>query len=723
MKTLSHPTIPQRGKLFSTLRLPAGAALAALACASVPAARAADILWDAVAPGAFTTPANWDGDVVPGAADNAIINNGGTAQIGSGDALTLTTLQIQNGTVTQNGGSLLSTATGENPGAFFIGGTADQTGTYTVSGAAVLTGGRAIIGSNGGTGVFTLSGGSTYTGDGGMRTDIGNGGSTGTLNIESGSQWTVNDWMIVGRSGTGTMNVSGTNSQVNVNGQFYIGENGGTGTATISSGAAVTGSGEFIVATSGATASLTMSDTATTLNTNQFFVGNNAGSTGTVTLNGGTVTSNNWTVIGRSQGNGTVTMNGASVWTKIGGGNFAIGDGFGGDSTGVFTIKDTAHLDIQGGELWVGAEGGAASNGTLNVNGGTVDVYNWVSVGRNHTTGTLNITGGTFNVNAVGSFASGPNFTSEGSVDGNAVINQSGGVFNNPASDTIIGESVNSVAVWNASGGTATHNVVRIGGNGQGTMNISGSAVVTAPLIYVSSNGGSSGALNVTGGTLNLGHLEAGAGSHTVVFDGGQVNATVDDNNFIRDFHTGEVDIQDGGLNVNSGTFTVGISTQLSGVGGIKKTGSGTLILQLPSDGPQDANTYSGETLVSAGTLEALNTNLGVGNVRVADNAHLILDINTAIGDLSNLVLEGDFSTVSLNFGSGEFETIGSLVVNGEVVPVGSYTAAQLNTMFAGQFSGTGSLTVTTAIPEPSTVALAVVGLGSVLFLRRRRVA
>jgi T5SS/PEP-CTERM-associated repeat protein len=723
MKKHPHPTVPQRGKIFSSLRLPAGAALAALACVS--AARAADISWDAVAPGPFTTATNWDGDVAPTAADNAIIANGGEAQIGSSDAISITTLQIQNGTVTQTGGSINASAEGEVPGAYYIGSASGQTGTYSVSGGSILTGGRAIIGTNGGTGVFTLSGASNYTGDGGRRTDIGNGaGSIGTLNVLSGSQWTVNDWMIVGRAGTGTLNVSGTDSQVNVNGQFFIGDiGGGVGTATFSNGATVTGSGEFIVGNGGSTGALTITDTAA-INSQQFFVGNGGGSTGTYTMQGGTNTSNSWVVVGRSQGNGTASLENNAVWTKVGGGNFAIGDGFGGDSTGVLTIKDTAHLDIQGGELWVGAEGSFASNGTLNVNGGTVDTNNWVSVGRNHTTGTLNITNGTFNVNAVGSFASGPNFTSEGSVDGNAVINQSGGVFNNPASDTILGESGGSVTVWNATGGTATHNVVRIGGNGQGTLNISGSAVVTAPLIYVSSNGGSSGALNVTGGTLNLGHLEAGAGSHTVVFDGGQVNATADDSNFIRDFHTGEVDIQDGGLNVNSGAFTVGISTQLSGVGGIKKTGSGSLIIQLPSDGPQDANTYSGETLVSAGTLEALNTNLGIGNVRVADGAHLILDINTAIGDLANLFLEGDFSTVNLAFGT-DTETIGSLVVNGVVVPIGTYTAAQLNGMFDGQFSGTGSLNVTSAaaIPEPSTVALAIVGLGSVLFLRRRRVA
>ncbi len=314
-------------------------------------------MWDAVSPGLFTTPANWTGDVAPTAADSAIINNGGTAQIGSSDNITVTTLQLLDGSVTQNGGTMLSTGPDEAPvAAYSIGWAAGLTGNYTATGGASLSGGRMIIGNNGGTGVFTLSGGSTYNGDVGRRTDIANGsGSTGTLNVEGDSQWTTNDWLIVGRGGTGSMNISGAATSVIANGEIFVGDLGGNGTVTLGGGSTLTGgnirvgaggggtssmtisgssiltaNGRFIVANGGTTGSATLSDTAS-ISAGQIFIGNNAGSVGTLNATGGTITSNDWTVIGRSASTGTVTLGGSSIWTKNGGGNFSVGNGFEGN--------------------------------------------------------------------------------------------------------------------------------------------------------------------------------------------------------------------------------------------------------------------------------------------------------------------------------------------------------------------------------------------------------
>ncbi len=517
--------------------------------------------------------------------------------------------------------------------------------------------------------------------------------------------------------------VINTASTVTASGNVIVGNGGTNGDSLTVSGAntTLTNNGILMVGNGGLNATATFSDSAV-IQSGQLFVGNTLGSTGSLDINNASVTTTDWTVLGRSAGTATVTLEGNSVWTKSGVNNFVVADGYQGDGVGTFTVKDSAKLDIQSGEFWIGAEGSSAVNGTFNLVSGDVETNSWVAVGRNHTTGTLNISGGTFNVNAVGAFGSGQNFTSEGSANGVATINQSGGVFNNLLSDTILGESndnvADSVAVWNATGGTSNHNVVRLGGNGNGTMNISGTAVVNAPTIYVSSNPGSDGALNVSGGTLNLGHLEAGAGNtHTVSFDGGQVNATNDDPNYIRDFNTGDVNIKAGGLNLNTAEHTVAITTQLSGVGGITKTGLGTLQISLPSNGPADANTFSGTNFVNEGTLEAVDTNLGSGDVHVAAGAHLVLDINTAISDFAQIVLVGTTSTVALNYASGEIDTIGGLNVNGVIVAPGTYSASDLNGMFSGQFSGDGSVTV---VPEPSTVALAVAGLGAVFFLRRR---
>ena len=106
--------------------------------------------------------------------------------------------------------------------------------------------------------------------------------------------------------------------------------------------------------------------------------------------------------------------------------------------------------------------------------------------------------------------------------------------------------------------------------------------------------------------------------------------------------------------------------------GSLTKVGAGTLTLS-------STNTYTGGTLINAGTLEGSHDGvLGGGDVSVtASGAILRLEggaTNTYIADTATLSIVSG-ATVDLNF-SGNVDKIGSLVVDGVVQPAGIYGSA-----------------------------------------------
>ena len=84
---------------------------------------------------------------------------------------------------------------------------------------------------------------------------------------------------------------------------------------------------------------------------------------------------------------GTGTLNAGK--TSIGGAAFGGGDANAGKATA--TISGSGTLNVNG-EFWVGQTTG--SIGTLNVNGGAVNVNSWIAIGRAGGTGTVIMTGG-----------------------------------------------------------------------------------------------------------------------------------------------------------------------------------------------------------------------------------------------------------------------------------------------------------------------------------------
>src|SRR5262249_1344561 len=131
------------------------------------------------------------------------------------------------------------------------------------------------------------------------------GGGNGTVAVSgsngsgNASTWTNNGDLVIGQSGTGTLNITGGGRASNVTG--YVGATG-TGTVTVSG-------------------SSSDSDASAWLNSRDLYVGDEG--TGTLNiLNGGTVSNAIGLIGNQAGGNGTVIVSGtngnglASTWTS-----------------------------------------------------------------------------------------------------------------------------------------------------------------------------------------------------------------------------------------------------------------------------------------------------------------------------------------------------------------------------------------------------------------------
>jgi fibronectin-binding autotransporter adhesin len=218
---------------------------------------------------------------------------------------------------------------------------------------------------------------------------------------------------------------------------------------------------------------------------------------------------------------------------------------------------------------------------------------------------------------------------------------------------------------WNIPGGTFF-----IGFLGAGTLNIqNGAKVVTGAGTVLANSAASSGTINIGGGgMLETQSLRDAAGAAQVNFDNGILRATANNATFINGFSGTKLNIQAGGLTIDTGAFAVGTdaTSAFTGVGGLTKIGTGTLNLAASS-------TYAGQTVIQAGIL-ALT---GAG----------------AISNSSRVVANGTFDISGLTAGGTSIQSLAGS--GGVTLGAKTLTITNANDAFAGVIGGTGGLTVT----------------------------
>jgi fibronectin-binding autotransporter adhesin len=312
-----------------------------------------------------------------------------------------------------------------------------------------------------------------------------------------------------------------------------------------------------------------------------------------------------------------------------------------------------------------------------------------------------------------------------GDWSGTGTFTQSGGT--NTVTDLCVGYGYDTypeaTGTFNLTGGSLSATSESLGMSGCGTMTQSGGTNTTGDLEF-GRYSGSSGIYKLNGGTLILSSVTTGSGSATFNFGGGTLQASAPFSTTLPMTLTGI----GGNANVNTAGNAVTLSGPLSGLGGLNKLGTNTLTLS-------GANTYTGNTTVSAGTLALASAGSLVLTVEDAQNSFISvasgakLDIFGTIKlDIGDVMPLSESWTLVSNSGTVVYEPSFALTTTDgasftQANDVWSYTAGSQHWTFT---EATGVLSLST-VPEPSTFALLGVAvfclLGHTWRSRKHRVA
>jgi autotransporter-associated beta strand protein len=531
-----------------------------------------------------------------------------------------------------------------------------------------------------GTGAWTLTGANTYSGATTISAgtlQIGNGGTTGTLS--SASAITNNGNLVFNRANNV---VQGTDF----------------------SAAAITGTGN-----------LTQSGTGNlTLNAANSY-------TGVTTINSGTLIASGGSAIANA---GTVTLANTSGALFSITGNETIGSLRGGGSSGgnvtiaasqTLTVAETSSQAFSGS---IQGSGGLTKTGA-----GTLSLD-----GANTYSGATTVSAGTLQIGNGGT---------TGTLSSTSAITNNGTLAFNRTNNVVQGTDFSAAAI------TGTGNLTQ-GGTGNLTLNGANTY---------------SGVTKINAGMLALGSANAVGATGNITFGGGTLqfsaNNTTDYSARFKN-SASSIALDTNGQNLN--LAAIGNTN----TGGFTKSGAGNITFT-------GTNTYSGDTIVSAGAL-ILSATGGINssnNVAVADGATFRNDYTTAF-TCSTLALTkgaalsgsgGGFTPTALSITADLGSVTGGLVTLNTSLTVSGVFAMTLTTITPGNydlFMGTGLATLSsvsslmvngtnfgglsgdqggytytlnassntlavTAVPEPSTWALIMISLTTVMFLRRRR--
>ncbi len=411
-----------------------------------------------------------------------------------------------------------------------------------------------------GTGTLTLSGSNSYS---------------STTTIENGTVVMTGSNSLAGPIDVGTTTTS-TAKLVLAGGSL----NATLGTApTIQVGGANNVSGAFLM-------------TGGTMSTgSEIWLATGDGGYGYMNMSGGTATVGSWLALGRGGGQGVLDVSG-NASLSVTGNNLTIGSfgGSTGDIHGVVTVSGNATVNSTN-AVYVGENtpGVMTVMGNATVIAQGTDGVMFSKNGANN--GILNLNGGTVTTTSLTM-----------NLGGTSTANFNGGTLKALGNSTTFINKVTSALVY--SGG------IRIDSNG---FNVTIPQVLTTP----TGSGVSSAGLTVTGtGFIGEPVIEVGGGGGS----GATAVATIDGSGNL----TGILITNPGTGYTSTPTFTIvggglGSTGSISGTatlvpnvgGGFTKAGAGTATLTA-------ANTYTGGTSITAGTLVAANVQaLGTGAVAV----------------------------------------------------------------------------------------------------------
>ena len=544
--------------------------------------------------GDWTNAANWSNAAVPAAADWAYIDNGGQANLTAASATIWGVLVgVRNGNnklAISNGGALSNGASG---GAGYVGyassnNTALVTGTGSLwqnnsdlyvgwsTGAlrntlVISNGGRVASANPYGFGNF---GGYTYigyeaaasgnnaliTGTDSLLTNtrslfVGHTSGGNSLVVSNGGK-VANADLFIGYTNVATNNsvqVTGTGSLLTNSGNMYVG---------------AFSQSIYNIAPDGGYNSLTIADGGTAVSVDGFIGYGGFASYNTVQVTG---TNSLWTnsrdlYVGFSgRGNRLVITNGGEVF--VGGSLVISAQARATNYTYLFFDNPTNRVSVVGGRLVV-TNGqinvGAATPGALYVTGGTVEVKTLTAT--NGTNSAIAFNGGAINSSAT-AINNRTNFTIGDTGSGAAFTARVG--THTFASDLVVGNtgSSNSLVITNGGEVFIGTNMVlsaQAGASNNSVSISSGRLVVTNGTLEIGRSG--SGALNVTGGSVELKTLLATNGTNSVIaLNGGTIasqSTTVSNgtNFVIGDTGSGASFIANGGSHSFASNMVVGNS-------------------------------------------------------------------------------------------------------------------------------------------------------------------
>jgi len=498
---------------------------------------------------------------------------------------------------------------------------------------------------------------------------VGDSTGTGSLTVQGGLVQNGIDGLFIGYSGTGTLTVQGGSVS---SGKSYIGYfANSSGTATVTSGTWTNGNltvGEW------GTGTLNISGGIVKTTQSPAVIGDAAASNGTVSVTSGTWNSLPSLTVGNS-GTGSLNLNATGVVT-VNGGN------------GTLTLATNAGSV---GTLNLGSGSGAGTLNAATVNGGSGSA----TVNFNHTgsyTFSSNLTGN-LSVNKLGSGTtvltgstsnySGLTTVSAGELDVNGSLSSGGMLIGGSTGGAlringgivngwgILGHDAGSIGTAVISSGTWNADGLTVGASGTGTLTIGGSGTVFVgggPL-YLATQYGSGGTLNMgdgnSVGTLNASGISVGSGTATVNFN-----------------HAGNY------------TFTQSLTGNVS----ISKLGSGTTTLAGNQYQLNSMTVSAGELDVTSSPYYAVQTNSivvgGSTGAVLRINGGTVLSNSALVGFDAGSVGVATVSSGTWNIGNTEGLHVGSAgqgtltIGAGGVVNVGGFGTLYL----ADQYGSTGTL-------------------------------